>query len=114
MELDEFYGGERTIKVKAGSKGQVLTVTYDPAAISYARLLRMTDIEFLVAVLKSWDLTDKGHPVLLTAEALGELPREFLRTAVGWIRADLDDIPKEKWTLSLAGSASSQAAAPPS
>lgn len=109
MELEEFYDGERTIKPKVNKRGSTLTITYDPRAVTRKELRLLTDIEYLVKVVRKWDLTHEGKPVPVTAEAIEDLPGEFIRTVVGWVRADNEEIPKEKWTLSQSGSASGQA-----
>lgn len=108
MELDEFYEGARTITVKVNAKGAKLTVTYDPAAVTRKELRTMTDTQYLARALKSWDLTRGGKPVPITESALDDLPPEFLRTVTGFVRADVEDIPKEKWALSRDGSAPGQ------
>jgi len=108
MELDEFYDGTRTITVKVNAKGAKLTITYDPAAVTRKELRTMTDAQYLSRAIKSWDLTRNGKPVQITEDALDGLPSEFVRAVTGFVRADVEDIPKEKWALSRDGSAPGQ------
>jgi len=97
-----------TLDLAAGT----LTVTYAPAAVTPAMLSELlaqeasteTLVQFLVTVLRGWDVVDEGGETLPTDEkTLRALPVLFLNQVMEAISADLTPRPQTH-AHSVAGS----------
>lgn len=78
LSLADLVADRRTITV--AYKGHEVSVTYKPAA--YTGEVARTGLpylEFVVALVESWDLVDGDTPVAVDEETVGSLPQAFLK-----------------------------------